>query len=166
MKIYCDMDGVLVDFVRGSQSILGHAFESSVLDSVKEQDYDVILGLQERFWEELPPMPDMRQLWRYINKYHANILSAKASWERKRNTKEYSRIGKLVWVKQHLQIPMERIHIVRRDQKQDYAVSEQGQNILIDDHPKNIREFTAAGGIGIHHVSAEMTIRTLQQLGL
>ena len=31
-------------------------------------------------------------------------------------------------------------------------------NILIDDHPVNIREFNAKNGIGIHHTSAQSSI--------
>jgi hypothetical protein len=159
------MDGVLVDFMAGAEKVLGHPFESSILDSVKEQDYDKVLALKEKYWEDLPPMPGMRELWKYINKYEAHILTAKASWERNRGTKEYSRIGKLVWVKRHLQIPLTRVHVVERKDKQKFARSEQGPNVLIDDHPKNIREFNAAGGIGIYHTSNEHTIAALKQLG-
>lgn len=166
MIIYCDMDGVLVDFVSGVEELLGHSFESSILDSVKEQDYDQILALKEQFWVDLPPMPGMKRLWNVINKYQAHILSAKASWERKRGTKEFSRIGKLLWLKRHLQIPLERVHLVQRVEKQNFAMSEKGPNLLIDDHEKNIREFRAAGGIGIHHTSVEHTIHELQQLGI
>lgn len=166
MIIYCDMDGVLVDFMKGAEAVLGHPFESSVLDSVKEQDYDKILALKESFWVNLPPMPGMRELWRVVNKYNGHILSAKASWERNRGTKEYSRIGKLIWIKRHLQIPLSRVHIVERKDKQRFATSEQGPNLLIDDHSKNIREFQAAGGIGVYHTSLEQTLMALQKFGI
>lgn len=164
--IYCDMDGVLVDFAGGAEAVLGHPFDSSVLDSVKEQDRDQILALKESFWVNLPPMPNMRRLWSVINKYDAHILSAKASWERDRGTKEFSRIGKMLWIKKWLQIPVSRVHIVNRVEKQKFAQSEQGSNILIDDHLKNIQEFRAAGGIGIHHTTIEHTIHELQRLDI
>ena len=56
------------------------------------------------------------------------------------------------------------INLVRRFQKktthkQDIEV------ILIDDYEKNTREFTARGGIGIHHTSTSNTIRQLKKLG-
>ena len=39
------------------------------------------------------------------------------------------------------------------------------QNVLVDDHTKNIREWEEMGGIGIHHTSAERTIAKLKELG-
>ena len=38
--------------------------------------------------------------------------------------------------------------------------------VLIDDLQKNIDEWTAAGGTGILHVSAEQTLKELKDLGL
>ena len=38
-------------------------------------------------------------------------------------------------------------------------------NILIDDHPKNIGEWEANGGIGIHHTNVNRTITKLKKLG-
>jgi hypothetical protein len=38
--------------------------------------------------------------------------------------------------------------------------------ILIDDQPKSIDPFIAAGGIGILHTSAANTIKELKKLGL
>ena len=37
--------------------------------------------------------------------------------------------------------------------------------ILIDDYIKNIREWTAAGGISIHHTDVGKTISELKRLG-
>jgi hypothetical protein len=39
------------------------------------------------------------------------------------------------------------------------------QAVLIDDYPKNIKEWTAKGGIGILHTSASSTIRQLKRIG-
>ena len=36
----------------------------------------------------------------------------------------------------------------------------EGSNILIDDYIKNIKEFNAKGGIGIHHTDTGKTLRT------
>ena len=38
-------------------------------------------------------------------------------------------------------------------------------NILIDDYIKNIKEFNAKGGIGIHHTDTGKTLRELKNLG-
>ena len=37
-------------------------------------------------------------------------------------------------------------------------------NVLIDDRPKNIEAWEAAGGIGIIHTSAKETIEKLKEL--
>ena len=58
------------------------------------------------------------------------------------------------------------IHLVKREDKQKYAISPSGQpNILIDDHPKNIKEWQAKGGVGILHRSAKETIAKLKKMG-
>ena len=62
-------------------------------------------------------------------------------------------------------IPKQRINLVKREDKQKYAMSDGVANILIDDYIKNIREWEAQGGIGIHHTSAKNTINSLKKLG-
>ena len=61
------------------------------------------------------------------------------------------------------------INIVRRREKKNFAMkgSDVGKRpaILIDDYPKNVRQFRAAGGIGIEHTSASSTINQLKRLG-
>jgi hypothetical protein len=56
--------------------------------------------------------------------------------------------------------------LVKRSQKQLYTKKGSDQTILIDDYIKNINEFKAKGGIGIHHTSAQNTIFQLKKLGL
>ena len=56
--------------------------------------------------------------------------------------------------------------MVLRSQKQSYAkTKEEKPNILIDDYIKNIREWEAKGGIGIHHTDVGKTISELKRLG-
>ena len=164
MIIYCDMDGVLVNFEKGAEIAVGHPFDSSILDSVKQQDRQKILQLKDEFWTNLPPMPEMMRLRKVISKYQSHILSAEASWDRDAGVR-YSRIGKMMWAKKHLGIPLTRVHIVRRSEKQDYAQSETGPNLLIDDFRNNIEEFRRAGGIAIHHMNVNQTLNELRQLG-
>ena len=159
--IYCDMDGVLVDFLRGAEKVLGHPFEAPY-QNVKEKELrKAHIESIPTFWQSLPQMTDAMVLWNNINKYDAHILTAYAEWDKN------SKHGKEIWVKKHLGITdMSRFHPVLRPQKQDYAVGKNGKpNILIDDYIKNIKEFNRAGGIGIHHVSAKVTLMKLRELG-
>jgi hypothetical protein len=58
---------------------------------------------------------------------------------------------------------------VNRSQKQDYTMvghsGKREQAVLIDDYPKNIKEWTAKGGIGILHTNTSSTIRQLKKIG-
>jgi hypothetical protein len=58
-----------------------------------------------------------------------------------------------------------RIKLVKRSQKQSYAKTNGEPNVLIDDYIKNIGEWEAKGGIGIHHTNVSKTINKLKSLG-
>ena len=71
-----------------------------------------------------------------------------------------------MWIKKNVGLPNNRINLVRRYQKKDYAqTGYKTSAILIDDYEKNTREFTQRGGIGIHHTSTSRTISQLKKLG-
>ena len=53
----------------------------------------------------------------------------------------------------------------KRSQKQDFAMTNNKPNVLIDDHAKNIKEWKSKGGIGIHHLSVSTTLNELKKLG-
>ncbi len=158
--LYSDSDGVICDFYAQAEKVLGHKWLS---DDSKKHDHGLILNQHEEFWETIPPMPDWKIYWDYIEKYNPHILTAVPDWDH--NFSEVDR-GKREWYRRHIpSLPGSRIHVVYRKDKQLYAVNGNTRNILIDDHPKNIREFEAAGGIGIHHISAKVTILRLKSLG-
>ena len=62
-RIYCDMDGVVADFIAYTTNILGHKFTDDDWD-----DLPVDMFLQ------LPPMPDARVLWGYIKQEFAQMI--------------------------------------------------------------------------------------------
>jgi hypothetical protein len=65
----------------------------------------------------------------------------------------------------HLGLPALRINLVKRREKQNFAKLNGEPTLLIDDYIKNITQFRARGGIGIHHISAASTISQLKKLG-
>lgn len=158
--IFCDMDGVLVDFEAGAKKILNAGGESLDL-ALKKPGAKEKLANTKGFWENLEQMPDGMKLWNFINRYEPRVLTAYPTWD------EDGKHGKRVWVKKHLNLPDNRFFPVRRVEKQEYAKDEQTglPNVLIDDHKKNIDEFRAAGGIGIHHTNTNNTISELKKLG-
>ena len=77
----------------------------------------------------------------------------------------YERDAIMKWLSKNTNFKRKDIHLVLRSQKQNYAVSDGKPNVLIDDHPKNIREWESKGGIGIHHTSVSKTMGELKRLG-
>jgi len=155
--IYSDSDGVICDFIGGAEKVLGRPW--------KNRADGLILNEYPHFWSTLPGMPDWKVLWGFLEKYHPHILTAVpgAPW-----TFDFHQVeqGKREWYRSHLpSLPQSRIHVVYREQKSDYAVSGKTRNILIDDHAKNVQEFTAAGGIGVLYHNAKATIIQLRSLG-
>lgn len=151
--IYCDMDGVLVDFEKGYKELTGTYSKDH---SDNKTFWQPISDAGASFWANLDWMPDGQELWRYIKKYKPNILSAPSQ-------DPSSRVGKEAWVKIHLQNSYNKLYLYSRANKQLFA----GKNkILIDDLAKTIDEWNAKGGIGILHTSAANTISQLKKLGL
>ncbi|MCP4482744.1 MAG: hypothetical protein GY817_08355 [bacterium] len=151
-KIYCDMDGVLVDFERGYEKLTGIDLRGEFQKG--EDFWDPISKAGVGFWAGLKWMPDGQKLWNYLKPYKPDLLSAPSR-------EDSSRIGKHVWVKH--KIPGTKLILRYAKQKQELATPE---SILIDDRQVNIDQWEAAGGIGILHTSADNTIKQLKQLGL
>jgi len=152
-KIYCDMDGVLVNFEKGYKDLTGfytkdHPDNTKFWAPIDEEG--------PRFWANLEWMPDGRVLWDYIKKYHPNILSSPS----RSNT---SKVGKEAWLKINIPNQYSKVYFYPRHLKQLFS---EPNRILIDDLPNTINEWNAKGGIGILHTSAANTIAELKKLGL
>ena len=163
-QIYCDMDGVLVDLIAGATKILGYDFSKRYgYVSGRHELWDK-LAEEKMFWAELPPMPDMKQLWGFISTFQPNILTAvpavRLVWD------PPAGIQKAMWCEKNLGISKDRVYAVQRKDKKLFAKSSDGRpNVLIDDHQQNIQEFKSAGGIAIHHTSASSSIAELEKIG-
>ena len=149
--IYCDMDGVLVDFNQGYKDLTGKS-PKEVGDG--PEFWEPIHKAGASFWIKLKWMPDGKTLWDYISKYNPILLSAPSK-------EESSKIGKRVWKKNNL--PDTRLILTPARFKQKYSRENQ---ILIDDRVDNIEQWKAKGGIGILHTSTADTIEQLKDLGL
>jgi len=153
--IYCDMDMVLCDFMKGADKAVGEPF----IYADRETRWKKISNTKG-FWEGLDWYPGGKRLYSFIAKYDPHILSAYSTKDAN------SRRGKLKWLAKNTKVPRGKTHLVLREDKQKYAVNRDGSsNILIDDYIKNIKEFNAKGGIGIHHTDTGKTIRELKNLG-
>jgi hypothetical protein len=158
--IFCDMDGVLVDFDKGYKDLTGK--HTKHVDVQDKNDFWKLLdkslkekGLTEYdYWVNLEWMPDGKELWDYIKPYTPYILTAPS-------LNPGSKQGKREWV-QRLD-GMKNIYFRKALSKPEFS----GKNkILIDDRFDIIEKWNLNGGIGIHHTSTQNTIKQLKTLGL
>ena len=151
-KIYCDMDGVLVDFDKGYFKLTGDKLDGEHRSDVGF--WNPINDAGKPFWVNLEWMSDGKRLWTYIEKYKPKLLSAPSR-------QDDSRVGKHEWVEREL--PGVPLLLRSANHKKDFATP---KSILIDDRLDNIQGWRDAGGIGIHHVSTKHTIDQLKVLDL
>lgn len=153
-KVYCDMDGVIVDFEHGYDRLTGRKAPGVHSTYNKDDFWGAITKAGKDFWANLEWMSDGKQLWDYIKQYNPELLTAPSR-------EESSRIGKQEWVDKHL--PGTPIIFKQAKDKKDLA---EPNAILIDDRKDNISQWRDAGGVGILHTSTASTIKKLKQLGL
>ena len=162
-QIYCDLDQVLVNFLSGAKKAMREAGVDVAFDAkdqhIEKAEKWEILKKVPRFWANLEPMPDGMTLWKFIKSYDPYILSTPS------RRMPSSIPEKKEWIRTHLG-HVSKVLLVPRDQKQEYALTENGEpNVLIDDHIKNIQEWEAKGGIGVRHINSLNTISQLRKLG-
>ena len=159
--IYCDLDGVLVDLETGVTKISGP------LEQIPGKSHRRMLmqqvvkltrkGISEaEFWAELPWTIGGQQLWDYISRHNAMILTGGTG-------SSGASQGKIAWCQKNLGIPPNRIIVTKASDKAKWATP---NSILIDDWDENINAWNQAGGIGIIHTNSLTTIQQLKKLGL
>jgi len=191
MNLYCDMDGVLVDFLAGAVEQINKCLNdpehwlADMAEEVRQEigrDYVVPDDLEKYgedasdaarkymyylveddrdFWAQLPWMPGGRKLWKHISQYEPSILTSPMD----KKGKKGSLLGKLDWLNKNLGLDTNR-EVIFAHNKYEYATGENGEpNILIDDFLSKIEPWRAARGNGIHHQgNASQTIATLEEV--
>ena len=153
-EIYCDLDEVLVDFMRGADAAVGGSFVKMDKDERWKR-----VNQTKGFWANLGWKSNAKRLYDFIIRYNPHVLSAYPDLD------PNSRNGKMKWLKKNTGFKRGNIHLVLRSQKKNYATTDEKPNVLIDDYDKNIREWEAKGGIGILHTDVGKTISELKRLG-
>jgi 5' nucleotidase, deoxy (Pyrimidine), cytosolic type C protein (NT5C) len=151
MQIYVDMDGVLADFDSHHEATFG-VRSDKVADNV---DWEAVRAVKG-FYEAIPPMPDMFELWDHLAGHNPIVLTGVPA------VVEEAADNKRAWVRRHLGPHVE----VRCCKSKDKSLHAQPGDILIDDWEKYRPLWEAKGGVWITHYSARNTIVTLQGLGI
>ncbi len=149
-KIYCDMDGVLCDFMKQWKKFYGE--DAKAAKKLDKQKFDEMLdNAPFEFWSTMEWMPGSKRMWDVIKKYGVTILSSPA--ESKASTD-----GKTAWVQKN--IPGTPIIFEKSYNKQKHAAPDA---ILIDDYKRNVDQWKAKGGIEVQYLDANQVIRDLAE---
>jgi hypothetical protein len=151
MQLFVDMDGVLADFDAYYEAAFGIR-SSTVADNV---DWERVCAVKD-FYLGIPPMADMEQLWRRIERHRPIILTGVP-----RSVPE-APDNKIAWVARHLGGHVE----VRCCKSREKCLHAAPGDVLIDDWEKYRHLWLEAGGVWITHRSAIETADELARLGL
>lgn len=157
MTIYVDLDGVLADFDKEANEILGtdnhHKFTFIWGNDVTWDR----LHAKEDFFKSLPKMPDAMELWKALKPFNPVILTALPHSDPERVDRQ-----KREWVAKNFFPNPEVITCKTADKPNFYKPGD----ILIDDRAVNRDAWQKAGGTYIIHTSAANTLTTLRALGV
>ena len=156
-KIFLDMDGVIVDFIKQADEFFG-AKSWDQWKEMKKSHWSKVSAYGEKFWSEMDWLPDGQKLWNYLESKYKDIQILTAH----PLDKGGAEIGKRNWLIKNINhnIAANAIICMGRD-KQTYAAP---NHILIDDSERNIRQWRNRGGIGIFHKNTNSTIKQLKRL--
>ena len=152
--VYVDMDGVVADF----DAAMLDRFGVSADDITRKEKWEKISGYNddvEPWFLSLQPMADAKELWDFLtsNFERVEILTASGV------TLDDAPKQKCEWIKDNFG-PDVRVNVVKKSK--DKAVYAEKNTILIDDRGKAVYPFIAAGGKGIVHINAAITIKSLK----
>jgi len=178
-KIYCDLDGVLVDFGKGVHQVCGHRPEH-----LSKSRMWSLLAKQDGFYTNLPWMKGGRELWNAIRPLGPDILTGVPMYPK-------ARVEKALWCQRELGISTNHVdmaghkstHVVVSGRKQHgmtnvitcwsknkhHEVKQQySRAVLIDDREELGIMWERAGGIFIHHTPGhvEPTLTKLKEHGI
>jgi hypothetical protein len=151
-QIYLDCDGVLADFDRGAEKVLGlppRAFEKR---------YGVArfwqrLAATDGFFEQLEPMPDAFELYAAVREKAPIILTGlpRGTWAAPQKRR---------WAERHF--PGVPVITTAAALKREHC---HPGDVLVDDRDQHRRLWEAEGGVFVHHKNARSSVAELRARG-
>ena len=151
-QIYLDCDGVLADFDKGAEAILGlapHAFEKQHGASA----FWKRLARAEGFFDNLDPLPDAFELYEAVRHKNPIILTGMpyGTWAEPQKRR---------WAQRHFP----RVPVITTSAALKRAHCHPG-DVLVDDRTQHQKLWEEAGGLFIVHTSASASIEALAEAG-
>ena len=150
-QLYLDCDGVLADFDRGAEKILGLP-PRVYQDRHGAGRFWARLAQHHDFFGSLPLMPGATELFAAVRHLHPIILTGlpRGNW---------AAAQKVRWAEQHF--PGTKIITTLAADKRDHCSH---GDVLLDDTLKYRHLWEGAGGIFIHYQGVEQALRELAGL--
>lgn len=151
-QIYLDCDGVLADFDRGAEAILGAS------PAVFEKRHGAglfwkKLAHADGFFDRLEPLPDAFELYAAVRAKAPIILTGMPHGK-------WAEPQKRRWAARHF--PGVPVITTRAALKREHC---HPGDVLVDDRDQHRRLWEEAGGVFIHHKDARSSIAELRALG-
>lgn len=149
MKLFLDLDGVLADFDRGVELLLGQR-----RDQPPPPRMWAVIAKAPAFYDTLEMMADAQILWDFCKPFAPTILTGlpRGKWAEPQKRR---------WVANMLGRDVDVITTMSRDK---HKFSGPG-HVLVDDRVKLREAWQQQGGLFIHHVSAARGIAALRKAG-
>jgi len=150
-RLFLDADGVLADFDRGAQHLLG-AKPKAFIDRHGRGAFWKRLARAKNFYGDLPEMPDARLLFDAVRHLKPTILTGlpMGNWAARQKTE---------WAADHFPgVPI--ITCMARDKHKHMHDGD----VLVDDREKHRAAYEEAGVVFVHHRNAEDSLRQLAKI--
>lgn len=152
-QLFLDCDGVLADFDRAAKKLFGMPPRKAE-EQLGSRQFWAAIHRQKNFYRDLPLTRDARELFSAVAHLHPIILTGCpiGGWAEPQ---------KVEWAAKHFP----GTEIITCMSREKYLHMQPG-DVLVDDYLKYRSRWEEAGGIFIHHASAQSTIAALEQIGL
>lgn len=161
-KIYFDLDGVLADFDRGLIELCGME-PLNQETRTPENDDRMWEAIKEvgHFYNKLEPMPGAIELFGTLRAKYGDAVEILSGIPKPKRGIDTAAEDKVDWSHRVLD-PELIVNIGLREDKKKYVNGP--EYILIDDLQKNIDEWNAGGGTGIHFTSAMQALEEIKKI--
>jgi 5'(3')-deoxyribonucleotidase len=151
-RIYLDCDGVLADFDRGAEAVLGMPPDRFTRRFGLKSFWSRLAKAPD-FFERLEPLPDAQRLYEAVKHRDPIILTGlpRGAWAEPQKRR---------WAERHF--PGVEVITTSAALKREHC---HPGDALVDDNPRYAHLWEAEGGIFIHHRSAAASIEALRDRG-
>lgn len=160
-KIYFDLDGVLADFDRAVLEIC----KIQPMNQAKSTAgyHDILFTAMSKiphFYGSLELMPGARELFHAVYEKYGDKCEILSGIPKPKRNIQNAGEDKKSWVHRLLDTNVV-VNVVYRADKVNFCKGP--EYVLIDDFAKNIKEWEAMGGTGIHHTNPKSTMEELRR---